>query len=238
MYCHLGLIVSGLDEEIKNVDKTIDSAQQTLLSLLGNMFSYKCKVSQVVLLRGILKLSPVSPIAPLYFLLGDLPIEATLHMDLLTLFWNIWTNPQTKIYQIANYLLMMSDSSSLTWSARVRLIFELYNLPDPLTLLSGQPWPKEKWKMFTRTAVSAHNERIWREKAATNSKLGFLNVQISGLAGRPHPVLTGILTTRDVMCSRIHIKMLSGDYPCFSYLGSDKNQDALCCLCQSLSPHC
>ena len=32
--------------------------------------------------------------------------------------------------------------------------------------------------------------------------------------------------------------MLSGDYPCFSYLGSDRNQDAHCRLCQSLSPHC
>ena len=138
------------------------------------------------LLRGILKLSPVSPIAPLYFLLGELPIEAALHMDMFTLFRNIWTNPQTKIHEIAKYLLMMSDSSSLTWSAHVRLLFELYNLPDPLTLLSSQPWPKEKWKMFTNTAVTAHHEMTWREKAATNSKLSFPNIQLSGLAGRPH----------------------------------------------------
>ena len=46
---HLGLIVSGLDEEIKNVDKNIDSARDTLSGLLGNVFLYKCKVSQVVL---------------------------------------------------------------------------------------------------------------------------------------------------------------------------------------------
>jgi hypothetical protein len=31
---HLGLIVSGLDEEIKNIDKNIDSARQTLFNLL------------------------------------------------------------------------------------------------------------------------------------------------------------------------------------------------------------
>ena len=192
---HLGLIVSGLDEEVKNVDKNIDSARQTLFSLLGNIFSYKCKVSQVVLLhvwsiyvqpalrsglaalpirppvmktvstfhnkvlRGILKLSPVSPIAPLYFLLGELPIEATLHMDIFSLFWNIWSNPQTKIHEIANYLLMMSDSTSVTWSAHVRILFEVYNLPDPLTLLNSQPWPKERWKMFTQTAVTAYHKK-------------------------------------------------------------------------------
>ena len=39
---HLGLIVSGLDEESKNVDKNFDSARQTLFSLLGNIFSYRC----------------------------------------------------------------------------------------------------------------------------------------------------------------------------------------------------
>ena len=37
------------------------------------------------------------------------------------------------------------------------------------------------------------------------------------------------------MCSRVHLKMLTGDYPCFSYLGSDRSQDASCRLCQSLT---
>ena len=41
---HLGLIVSGLDEEIKNVDKNIDSTRKQLFNLLGNIFSYKCKL--------------------------------------------------------------------------------------------------------------------------------------------------------------------------------------------------
>ena len=45
---HLGLIVSGLDEEIKNIDKNISSARRALFSLLGNIFSYKCKVSPAV----------------------------------------------------------------------------------------------------------------------------------------------------------------------------------------------
>ena len=132
----------------------------------------------------------------------------------------------------------MSDSSSLTWSAHVRLLFQLYLLPDPLSLLNGQLWQKERWKMLVKSAVTTHHEKTWWEKAATNSKLSFFNVQISGLSGRPHPVLAGILTTRDVMCSRVHLKMLSGDYPCFSYLGSDRSQDANCRLCQSLTQLC
>ena len=48
---HLGLIVSGLEEELKNVDKKIDSARKTLINLLGNIFSFKYKLSQTVLLH-------------------------------------------------------------------------------------------------------------------------------------------------------------------------------------------
>ena len=259
---HLGLIVSGLDEEIKNIDKNIDSARQILFNLLGNIFSYKCKLSATVILhvwsiyvnpvlrsglaalpirpttmktiigfhhkilRGILKLSPVSPLPPLYFLLGELPMEASLHLDILALFWSIWANPQTKVHEILKYLLMMCDSASLTWSAHIRLLFQQYSLPDPLTLLSSQPWSKERWRVLTKTAVTAFHEVALREKAAGNSKLNFLNVQTIGLTGRPHPVLSGVLTTREVPHLRIHIKMLSGDYPCYSYLGSDRNNDA------------
>ena len=83
----------------------------------------------------------------------------------------------------------------------------------------------------------AHCEATWRLRAARNSKLAFLNVQCTGLAGKPHPVLSGILTTQEVMRSRIHIKMLSGDYPCYYYIGSDRNQDTTCRLCKSLAPH-
>ena len=41
---HLGLIVSGIDEESKNVDKNLKSARGSLFSLLGNIFSYRCKL--------------------------------------------------------------------------------------------------------------------------------------------------------------------------------------------------
>ena len=246
---HLGLIVSGLDEEGKNVDKCIDSARKILFNLLGSIFSYKCKLSPTALLhvwslyvnpvlrsglaslpirppasktitnfhhkilRGILKLSPVSPIAPLYFLLGELPMDAALHLDILTLFRGIWANPQTKVYDITKYLLMMTDSSSHTWAAHVRSLFQHYHLPDPLALLDSSPWSQEKWKCTIKTAVISCTEATWREKASTNSKLGFLNVQVQGLSGRSHPVISDILTTQEVMGSCVHLKMLAGDYP-------------------------
>ena len=45
---HLGLLVSGMDEEIKNIDKNIESARKTMFSLMGQTLSYGCKLSPSV----------------------------------------------------------------------------------------------------------------------------------------------------------------------------------------------
>ena len=84
------------------------------------------------ILRGILKLSPVSPLPPLYFLLGELPMEACLHLDIFALFWSIWAIPLTKVHEITKYLLMMSDSTSITWSAHIGILIQQYSLPTHL----------------------------------------------------------------------------------------------------------
>ena len=264
------MVVSGIDEESKNIDRNISSARAALFKFMGNIFSYKCKLSQVVqyhtwsvyvkpvlrsglaalpvrpavmkplisfqnkILRAILKLSPYSPLAPLYFMLGELPIEASLHIDILSLFWNIWTNPDTKVYAVLKYLLMMANSSSVTWSAHVRIIFKQYSLPDPLVLLDSPPWPKERWKSHTIIAVTAYHEAAWRHRAASNYKLQYLNVQCTGLTGRPHPVLSWVQTTQDVEIIRPHIKILCGDYLCYDYLHHDRGTDPQCRLCSSL----
>ena len=45
---HLGLVVSGKDEEAKNIEKNIKSARESLFGFLGNIFAYRCKMSQAV----------------------------------------------------------------------------------------------------------------------------------------------------------------------------------------------
>ena len=42
---HLGLVVSGLEEEQKNVDRNIAQCRKLLFGLLGPALSYKCKLS-------------------------------------------------------------------------------------------------------------------------------------------------------------------------------------------------
>ena len=45
---HLGLIVSGQDEEAKNVDENISQCRSSLFAMLGPAFSFKSKVSPKV----------------------------------------------------------------------------------------------------------------------------------------------------------------------------------------------
>ena len=53
-------------------------------------------------------------------------------MEVMSVFYNIWCNPNTTIFKIIQYLLMMCDAKSTTWAAHVRLLCMQYSLPDPL----------------------------------------------------------------------------------------------------------
>ena len=264
---HLGLVVSGMDEEQKNVDNNIDECRKSLFGLLGPALSYKCKLSPLSqhhlwtvyalpvllsglsalpirptvmktltlfhnkILRGFLKLSKSSPVPALYFLLGELPIEARVHIGLLTLFHNALINSNSKLFQVMQYILMMSDDKSTTWSVHVRLLSKLYELPDPLILTQCPIMSKEEWKTLITTRVTVYHEKLFREKAAKNSRLQFLNVQLLSLSGRPHPSLLGITETRQVQKLRAHLQLLTGDFPSFELLGHRQNSDQQCRLC-------
>ena len=184
------------------------------------------------ILRGFLKLSKTCPIPCLYFLTGELPVAARVHLDLLTLFHNIASNPQTKIYSIVKYILMMADNTSTTWSNHIRLICRQYQLPDPLQLLQFPP-SKEVWRKDTTVKITAFHEKDLRERAARSNRLKYFNVQLFGLTGKPHPVLQHITETRQAFKSRSHIKLLTGDFVSYELLAAQRGTDPHCRLCFS-----
>ena len=265
---HLGLTVSGSDEEQKNVDKNIRQCRNSLFGLLGPALSYKCKISPLAqlhlwkvyslpvlrsglsalpirptvmkslsvfnnkILRGFLKLSNSSPVPSLYFLTGELPIAGRLHIDLLCMFYTILSNPQTKLFTMVRYILMMTDENSTTWSQHVRLLCRQYELPDPLLMTQNSIIPsKISWKQLVTTKVTVYHEAELRAKATSNSNLQYLNVQLLGLSGLPHPALHYILETREAMKCRAHIKILSGDILSFEKLANQRGTSPHCRLC-------
>ena len=131
---------------------------------------------------------------------------------------------------------MMSELNSTTWANHIRIICQMYNLPDPLALLNQTPCSKSQRKELTATNVTVYAERKWRYLALSNSKMEYFNVQLLGLSGRHHPALSNINTTRDVTKARLHLKFLTGDYLSFERLARDiDDQDPRCRLCQAPS---
>ena len=107
-----------------------------------------------------MKLSSSSPIPALYFLLCEMHIVAALHLDALTLFYNIWSNADITAHEILKYMLRMSDSQSMTWAAHIRVLCLQYYLPDPLLIEQQDASPKSEWKNWCKTKARAYHEKI------------------------------------------------------------------------------
>ena len=84
------------------------------------------------IIKSILKLSISAPTPSIHFLTGELPIEGKIHRDVFALFFCIWSNPDTKIYQIVKYLLENSNENSRTWSAHIRQLSMVWRIHFPV----------------------------------------------------------------------------------------------------------
>ena len=266
---HLGQIVSGINQEEKNIDLKLSKGRKNLFGLLGAGFSFKCLLSPVVklhiyrtytspitrsglssfalrsaqieplalfqrkTLKSILKLSITAPTPAIHFLTGELPIEGQIHKDMFSLFFSVWSNPATKIYEIVLYILRNSSENSRTWVIHLRHLSRKYGLEDPLVCLARDPPTKSFYKELVATKITAYYENVLRQSASRNSQMNYLNVSTTGLRGRHHPALSYMITTREVKLSRPHIKFLSGNYLTYKIKADQSGGSARCRICTS-----
>ena len=195
---------------------------------LNPLTSFQRKV-----IRGFLHLSDRSPIPSLFFLTGELPIAARLHRDIFSLFYNIWINPETKIFKIIQYLLQNCPQNSHTWARHIKNLSSMYGIEDPSKLISEPPPSKPEFKNYINTMITVYHEKKLRAAAATNSKMTYLNVSIKGLNGKPHAALLGIVTTQTVQKSRAHLKMLTDDLYTYEKKAKYQGGSSHCRLCTS-----
>ena len=186
-------------------------------------------------LRGILTLSKSSNIPALHFLLGELPMEAKIHLDVFSLFYSVWSNPDSKIYQIVKYLLENSPDNSRTWAVHLRYLSLKYGLKDPLECLKTDPPAKSQYKEDIQTKICAYFEKSLRVKAESNSLMEYLNVSLTGLRGRHHPAMSYIITRQEVQKCLIHLKMLAGDYLTYEVKSNQSGGSPHCRCCSSSS---
>ena len=69
------------------------------------------------------------------------------------------------------------------------------------------------WTCLIKSRVTIWHEVHLRQLSCSNSKMKYLNVELTGLSGAPHPALRDIRTSQEVKKLRIHLKFLTFDYP-------------------------
>ena len=84
------------------------------------------------------------------------PMEAKIHRDVFSLFFSVWNNPDSKIYQIVKYRLETSSENSRTLSLHIKHLSETYGLPDPLQCLRLDAPVKSEYKENILTKISAY----------------------------------------------------------------------------------
>ena len=71
----------------------------------------------------------------------------------------------------------------------------MYNMPNPLDLLTSDPPSKGQFKEIYTTRISAFHEHELRKKASADPKLEFFNVSLLSLRGKRHPAISNVYTS-------------------------------------------
>ena len=184
-------------------------------------------------LKGFLQLSQRTATPAVHFLFGELPMEGKIHRDMFSLFYSVWNNPDSKIFQVIKYLLETAPENSSTWSINLRHICRMYKLDDPLTWLQSDPLPKSEFKELVSTKIVTFYENELRLAASRNTKMKYFNVSCQGLTGKHHPCVGNAITATEVKKLRIHLKFMTGDYlTCQTKFDHTSNGSPICKICE------
>ena len=120
---------------------------------------------------------------------------------------------KSKIYKISKFLLEKNNSEkSKTWSRYFIYLSELYGTDTPLLCLEQTPPDRDTIKNYYKTKIIQFHEKEQRQLAKSNSSMKYLNVDLLGLSGKIHPIISNIYTSKEVETAIPHIKMLCLNY--------------------------
>ena len=166
-------------------------------------------------------------------LMGELPIQATVDKQAITLFSSIVDAPMTTEYQLVCRQLAVKDSSSASWVSHISKLLRQYDLPSPHFLLKNPPGRKSvAWKMEVKNAIKSY----WMSRMLADVRHKITARYISEASAQPgklHPVWRYTpYNGFDIQHACIKAKMISGTY----WLGIDNakrgpEQSKLCALC-------
>ena len=191
-------------------------ALPVLLSGLGSLVLSTLEVKTLhshykKTLRSLLKLPNDIPDPALYFLAGSLPLEAYLHMRVLSNFSMICHLQNNPLHSIAKNALIRARPSSRSWFTMLREICIKYNLPHPLNLLDS-PLPPIKFKTMYKLKIKEYWRIYLYEKCSALSSLQYLLTPYLSLT-QPHPIFTSLQgNPYELRAASVQALLLCGRY--------------------------
>ena len=165
-----------------------------------------------VKLESLQKLHRSTPEPVVYFLGGNLPLPALLHVRQLSLLGMIGRlGPNHILHRLGCSVLANAKPSSRSWFLQVRSLTLQYSLPDPLSILSSPP-TKSSFNRIVKSKITDFWEVKLRHEASKLDSLVHFKSQFYSLS-KPHPIWSSAGSNPyEVEKACCQAKMLSGRF--------------------------
>ena len=173
------------------------------------------KTFEETILRRMFKVRNKASVFPIYDISGIEPIEATLHKQTFSLFYNFWLNPQTPASKVNKIILENPQKYKKNyWPTHVRELAAKYGIMDPLEILKEPITNKESWKKYVASKVNEYHNKKNKEKIENMKTTTFLvdkKRNKFNKTGRQY--LNAVETVEDIKAASIKTLFLMDEYP-------------------------
>ena len=164
------------------------------------------------MLRKLLSLREGTASSAVYLIMGLPPLEAEIHIRLLTTFGSITRMPLCSPMRCLAMRQLSTDNVTTGWFRYVTSVARKYDIENILLSSLLAPWGKDDWKSFCKeTVLSAWLQKL-KENANTKSSMSLLDLQHVSFRAPHHlwPIRGAASKTR--VAASYRAKFISGSY--------------------------
>ena len=207
---------------------------QTSVRFRGSTFENKRILSIWKCLKQLQGLPDNTSSSACLALLGIIPIEVTLHKNLLNIFVNMIKLDNSVELELAHRQLVMKDNPRESIFTHIKSILKHYGLPSVFSLISSPP-SKAEWKSTLNHKIHDMVESAWNVDITSKSSTKYVNPDVLKVGSCHHVWSTVRDNIHDSKRAQIKCKLLTGTYILQANRAAFNQYavNATCKLCQS-----